>query len=55
MSNNDGDMIVSPEKFDHVSEHSICRLVDAFYAKVRLIPTSGRFSPAPFPATGNRI
>jgi hypothetical protein len=25
-------MIASPAKFDHVSEHNICRLIDVLYA-----------------------
>ena len=31
-------MIVAAEKLDHVSEDGICRLVDAFYVKVRVDP-----------------
>jgi hemoglobin len=31
-------MIAASEKFDRISEETICRLVDAFYAKVRLDP-----------------
>ena len=34
-------MTASPEKFDHVSEDNICRLVDAFYDKVRIHPELG--------------
>ena len=41
MSNSDGKMIASPKKFDHVSEDNICRLVDAFYGKVRMHPELG--------------
>jgi hemoglobin len=34
-------MTASSEKLDHVSEQSICLLVDAFYAKIRLDPELG--------------
>ncbi len=42
-------------KIDYVSEDSIRRLVDGFYAKVRRDPELAPISCAPFPATGSRI
>jgi hemoglobin len=34
-------MMTSPERSDHISEDNIRRLVDAFYAKIRLDPELG--------------